>query len=184
MNYARLHGDTVAEIITVEDSANIRDLFHPDIADLFKQCAKNVAVGWTYKDEKFSEPGTPSLSETKAALKANVDASAENQRLKYITSGAGQALTYMQKSDEARRFLAGENPDSTDYPLLAAEVGITAADIEGVAIIVAAAYGQWQQIGAAIEAIRLGSKAAIDAAESIEAAQDVYEAIAWPSGQP
>lgn len=181
MNYARLDGNTVAEIITVDDGANTQDLFHPDIAGLFKKCASNVAVGWVFNAGKFSAPPEPALSATKAALKANVDASAEIERLKYITSGAGQALTYMQKSDEARRFLAADNPDSADYPLLAAEVGITAPDINGVATIVSAAYSQWQQIGAAIESVRLASKSAIDAAATSAAAQSAFEAITWPS---
>lgn len=44
------------------------------------------------------------------------------------------------------------------YPLLSEEVGITAATLEEVAAAVNGAYQQWQIIGAAIEAVRLGDE--------------------------
>lgn len=121
------------------------------------------------------------LAVVKAGLKARIDADAEAERLKYITAGAGQALTYMQKSDEARRYLAEETPTESDYPLLSAEIGITADDLHGVALVVSGAYAQWQQIGAAIEAVRLGTKAAVEVATDAAGAQAAYDAAAWPS---
>jgi len=121
-----------------------------------------------------------SIASTKEALKRSVDRAAEAERLRYITAGAGQSLTYMQKSDEARRYLSADNPAEKDYPLLAAEVGITAGDLNGVATIVLDSFTQWQQIGAAIEAARLGGKAAIEAAENASDAQAAFDAIAWP----
>ena len=44
------------------------------------------------------------------------------------------------------------------YPLFSEEVGITAATLEEVATVVNGAYQQWQIIGAAIEAVRLGDE--------------------------
>lgn len=38
-------------------------------------------------------------------------------------------------------------------------------------------------IGAAIEQARLGGKAAVDAAETVEDAQSAYEAVVWPSAE-
>ncbi|AGN34401.1 hypothetical protein [Rhizobium sp. P007] len=132
---------------------------------------------WDFKPTKSDI----SLDDLKSALKIRIDAAAEAERLKYITSGAGQALTYMQKSDEARRYLAADEPDADDYPLLSAEVGITAPDIHGVAVIVSAAFSQWQQIGAAIEAARLGGKASIETSETAANAQAAFDSIAWPA---
>lgn len=180
MNFARLSNGEVVEIITTESGTDISELFHRDIVASLKECSDGVGVGWIYENGEFSEPAPPSFSDFKSTLKANVDALAETERLKYITSGAGQALTYMQKSDEARRYLSSESPNVADYPLLSAEVGITAPDIAGVATVVSAAYGQWQQIGAAIEAVRLGGKAAIDAAEDDVSAKSAFDAITWP----
>ena len=63
---------------------------------------------------------------------AVVDAGAEAERGKYITSGAGQAMTYQQKAAEAKAFTEAETPDEADYPMLAAEVGITAEIFTGL----------------------------------------------------
>lgn len=72
------------------------------------------------------------------------------------------------------------NPVPSDYPLISAEIGIAAPTLAEVATIVNAAYMQWQQIGAAIEATRLGTKGGIDAASTVEEAQAVLASITWP----
>ncbi|WP_050578778.1 hypothetical protein [Rhizobium leguminosarum] len=122
----------------------------------------------------------PSLDAIKADLCEAIDRAAEQERRKYITSGAGQAMTYVQKADEAKRFLAAEDPVAADYPLIAAEIGITAPDIGEVAAIVAAAHQSWQQIGAAIEAARLGTKKEIMAATTEAVARAAAAAVTWP----
>ncbi|NSX84472.1 hypothetical protein G6L86_02630 [Agrobacterium tumefaciens] len=140
--------------------------------------------GYTIVDGAIVDPPPAEeipLAVIKIGLKAKIDADAEAERLKYITSGAGQALTYMQKSDEARRYLAEETPTGSDYPLLSAEVGITGGDVRDVALVVSGAYAQWQLIGAQIEAVRLGTKAAIEVATNAADAQAAYGAAVWPS---
>lgn len=127
------------------------------------------------------EPEPLTLDQVKAGLKASIDSAAEIERMKYITPGSGQAMTYMQKADEASRYLAASDPVAADYPLLSAEVGVTAPTVGEVAAIVNAAFTQWQQIGAAIEAARLGTKVAIEAATAAEEAQAAADAVAWPS---
>ena len=72
---------------------------------------------------------------------------------------------YLLKLDEARRWAAATAPDDADYPLLSAEVGITAPTIAGVAATVLGMSSAWIAIAAAIETARLGAKAAIAAAE-------------------
>jgi len=128
----------------------------------------------------FSASAEPSLNDVKASLSAAIDAAAERERLKYITPGAGQAMTYQQKADEATRYLAATDPVSSDYPILSAEIGITAAEIGGVAQVIVAAYAQWQMIGAAIEAARLGGKRAIVDAGTEADARAAAAAVTWP----
>lgn len=122
----------------------------------------------------------PGLEQIKTHLKAQVDAAAERERARYITPGAGQAMTYQAKADEARRLAGDPSPDPADYPLLSAEVGITAPDLASVGDVVLAAYQAWQGIGAAIEGARLGTKQAIDLAED-EAAARVAAEVVWPA---
>lgn len=124
------------------------------------------------------------LAALKVALKAAIDAAAEVARLKYITPGAGQAMTYQAKAEEARQYLVasaeGDEPDAADYPMLSAEVGITAGTIGAVAVIIDGNFKQWQFIGAAIEAVRLGAKESVSAADSVAAAHAAASEIVWP----
>ncbi|MGI6245181.1 MAG: hypothetical protein ACOYJQ_05375 [Pseudochelatococcus sp.] len=124
-----------------------------------------------------TEPLPPAdLAALKAALKAGIDAQAEAGRQRYITPGAGQALTYQAKAAEAARHI--ESGGAGDYPLLAAEIGITGATLAEVADVVHAAYQQWLAIGAQIEAARLAAKAAVEAASDETSARAVT--AAWP----
>lgn len=116
----------------------------------------------------------------KNQLKAKIDSAAERERKRYITAGSGQAMTYAQKAEEARQCLSVEGPDAQNFPLLAAEIGITAETLIGVAQVVATANAQWLQIGAAIEAARLSTKKAISDAATPEAALAAADAVVWP----
>jgi len=109
-----------------------------------------------------------------------VDVVAEAERLKYITPGNGQAMTYQQKVAEAQAFKAASNPKAADYPILSSEVGITAETLDDVADVILRAFAQWQQIGAMIESVRLGAKRDIDTATDEAAARAIVDAIEWP----
>lgn len=152
-----------------------------------KALLEGQAVGGKIVADKDGKPQlafdgveTP-LSTLKTALKAQIDSLAEDERLKYITPGVGQAMTYQQKVDEARAFKS--DPQSGGFPVLSSEVGITAPTLNEVADIVLAAFAQWQQIGATIESIRLGAKRDIDAAEDETTARAIVDAVVWPSAQ-
>jgi hypothetical protein len=123
------------------------------------------------------------LDQWKLKLLTKIDADAEISRLRYITGGSGQAMTYQQKAQEAAAALQqeaeGGNPQPEDYPLLQAEMGITAPTFLGVAIVVNNAYQSWRVVGGQIEALRLGGKASVSASTSIEDAKQAA-AIAWP----
>lgn len=133
----------------------------------------------------------PTLAETKEALKARVDAAAETERLKYITAGVGQSMTYTEKFNQAvdysKKYAAHANdpkntpePNDNDYLLLKAGLGIDGKTLIEVAETVTYAYAVWQKIGAAIEATRLESKASIENAKTAEEAQAVFDTIKWP----
>lgn len=134
----------------------------------------------------------PTFTDIKEALKARVDAAAENERLKYITAGVGQSMTYTEKFNQAvdysKKYTAHANdpknepePNEADYLLLKAGLGIDGSTLIEVAETVTYAYAIWQQIGAAIEATRLESKAAIENATTAEDAQAVFASIKWPN---
>lgn len=119
------------------------------------------------------------LTDVKRRLCSQIDVAAETARAAFITPGAGQAMTYQAKADEARRLADDDAPDASKYPLLSAEVGITKPTLAEVGELVRRAHSQWLVVGGAIEAIRLGAKAAIEAAETAESAAIVAN-VAWP----
>lgn len=121
-----------------------------------------------------------SLTQLKIHLKAKIDADAENERLKYITPGDGQAMTYQQKVDEARAFKAAASPLAGDYPVLSSEIGITGPTLADVAETVLIAFNRWQRVGAAIESVRLGAKRDVDVAENEITARAVLDVLVWP----
>lgn len=114
-----------------------------------------------------------------------IDRRAGEIRLRFKSGGEGQDAVYLMKQAEAEACLAAAVavPSGT-YPMLEAEVGITAADVVAVARAVAAKAAAWRMLSAAIEARRLAAKAAVLAAADDRAAQAVWaEAMAeshWP----
>ncbi len=184
-NYARVVGGVVAEVIEPIHSFAIEERYSADFVLSLVPCAEDVEAGWSFDGSNFHAPVQASTPQVflKAIFKAEVDAAAETERLNYITPGAGQAMTYQQKIDEARAFKSASEPEAADYPVLSSEVGITAETLSEVADIVLAAFAQWQQIGAVIESIRLGAKRDIDAAEGETEARAIIDAIVWPSAQ-
>jgi hypothetical protein len=123
----------------------------------------------------------PPLNTLKLTLTAQVDADAEAARLLWITPGSGQALTYEQKRAEAERMATDPAPQPEAYPMLAAEVGITADTLSDVGALVRSRAAAWTVIAAQIESLRLQAKAAVMAA--INAAEARAAAtVPWPAG--
>lgn len=125
---------------------------------------------------------TKDLAALRTAALAGIDAAAERARGAWITLGSAQAMVYQAKAAEAARYLAIAEPpaDLAGYPLLAAEVGITATTAQELAMLWLNMADRWSIAAAAIEATRIAAKRAVGAATSpaaIEAAADV----AWPT---
>lgn len=185
MKAARIDGGQVVEIVDIPNGFTITDVYHPDAG--FIAASDDVQLGQTWAGGLFGPappPATPpsdaaSLASAKHAALVRIDAAAENARLRFITGGAGQAMTYQAKVAEAQRIATDGAPDPTAYPLLSAEVGITANTLPGVAGAVLEAYSAWLQIGAAIEALRLGAKRDIAQASTVEAVE-AAAAVNWP----
>ena len=128
------------------------------------------------------------LLDLKAQYSARVDTDAENYRLIFITPGAGMAMTYREKYDQA---IAANSAGKATidamttsqgieaYPTLMASVGLEAPTLWDVAQLVLAKHKQWGQLSFIIEKKRLSGKAAIEAAETPSAVMVAYEAVKW-----
>lgn len=97
-----------------------------------------------------------------------VNARAGEVRAGFLTDIIGQEMLYKAKEEEARSYVL-ESPEPaslTDYPLIAAEVGITAATAYQLAQVWLYMGAQWRGIAAQIETARLGAIAQIGVAAS------------------
>ena len=104
------------------------------------------------------------LTVPKAAAIHAINTEAEAIRNRFITPGAGQALTYQRKEIEARAW--SEGAAAEDFPFLAAEAASTGMAIGEVAALVVAQADAWIAIGAQIEGLRRGALVAVEAAET------------------
>lgn len=86
-----------------------------------------------------------------------VDQAAEEARLRHLTPGVGQSMTYEEKHRQA---LAGGGP------MISAEADALGMTVQEVIDSVLTARAQWEQIGSQIEAARLKAKRDIRAAQT------------------
>ncbi|WP_279110859.1 hypothetical protein [Bartonella apis] len=187
MKSIKVDNDKLVKIAGVVDLSGT--LFVAAEGALYANDEQLEAINSLLKNETALE--NKILAAKKEQLKASVDAAAENERLKYITAGVGQSMTYTEKFNQAvdysKKYAAHANdpkntpePNDNDYLLLKAGLGIDGKTLIEVAETVTYAYAVWQKIGAAIEATRLESKAAIENAKTAEEAQAVFDTIKWP----
>ncbi len=131
--------------------------------------------------------GAKPLAAMRQAAIEQVNAAAERARLQYVTPGAAQAMVYLEKAIVSGSFLA-QYPTATaalgaaqvDWPLLAAEIGITGASLFEVAQVFQAKRRQWTLLAAQIETIRRGVNIDLAAAQSEAAIDALVAGLQWP----
>ena len=118
---------------------------------------------------------------------AKIDEDAERVRLRYLTPGAGMAMTYAEKRDQANAVHAmgkdaanalSEADRIALFPTLAASVGIEAETLWDCAIMVIEKAEAFATLSNAIERTRLLWKKAVKDAP-IATEKSIYEAITW-----
>lgn len=93
-----------------------------------------------------------------AQLLAAIDAEAEAIRGLFITNTPSQPSVYLQKEQEAERFMADQNVSLTLIPNLLLEAERTEDTVFNVAATILTMAYNWRQISATIENLRLGAK--------------------------
>lgn len=118
---------------------------------------------------------TPTLQALRREAHDRIDAAAGAARLRYITDVPGQSAVYLAKLDEAHMLLA--NPNGTPGPHLAAEAAATGVTPAALAAQVEALGSAWLgTVSPAIEAARIGGKAAVTAAPDPAAVETALQA--------
>lgn len=126
---------------------------------------------------------TETLDEAKRRAKREIDSGAGTIRGGVITAVRGQAETYMMKAQQARAWLADQTQPQEDYKMPCLEIGITGADMLEVCTKIVEMQDEWIAFGAAVEAVRLGKKQAVDACQTTEEVYAVEATVAdaWPT---
>lgn len=88
-------------------------------------------------------------------------------RRSFITDLPGQGMIYLDKEQEAKRYLAldPEPSDLTDFPWIYSEIGITGQTAYQVAYVFSYKASLWRHVGPILEALRLEVGGRIDAAQ-------------------
>lgn len=97
-----------------------------------------------------------SVAEARKQAVAAINQHAGQVRTLFITELPAQQMIYLAKEAEALAYLAATPADLGQYPLIAAEVGITADTALALAQLWVGTANQWRALAANIEAIRLG----------------------------
>lgn len=150
----------------------------------YKQLLELQAAGYSIEPGKNGKPeaiapAALSIETVRSLACMRIDADAERQRLKYITPGHGQAMVYSEKAAEAVRFAADTSPTLGNYPLLMAEVGLTADTIEDVVQTILNRRNLWLWIAAKIERARLQAKKLVNESTSPEDIEAIVAGIIW-----
>lgn len=59
MQFARIAGDKVAELITAESPAELAERFHPDLVASMVPAAEGIGEGWIWNGTTFAAPPPP-----------------------------------------------------------------------------------------------------------------------------
>jgi hypothetical protein len=130
------------------------------------------------------------LDDLKSSLKRRIDDDAEACRGRFLTLGSGQAMTYLEKHNqavavhdmgEAAANAMSEADRRATFPTLAASVGVEAPTLWECSQIVLARYLVFVNASFVIEQTKLVNKKLVSLASDTAAGRAVYEAITWPT---
>lgn len=120
---------------------------------------------------RSSESLAHELTQAQVRAIAEVNQTVGTLRVQYATDIPFQDGVYLSKLEEARAYAALILPPSTldDFPLIAAEIGITGEDADQVAQVVLNTHALWMTVLAQLENLRLGTVKVIEDATTIAA---------------
>lgn len=184
--YARVDGSTVLEYrdIDGEIPPHKAHIWRP----VFDEGSGPIKTTTVETDRVRRISSERPLDVIKAELLVLVDADAERIRMRHLTPGAGMAMTYAEKRDQANAVHGlGQSAANAltevdriaQFPTLAASVGLEAPTLWDCALLVIAKSEAWADLSNVIERTRLLGKKAINDASDAASARSAYEAITW-----
>lgn len=128
----------------------------------------------------WAEWGSGALGRAKNEAIAEVNRQAGEARSRVGTDTPFQDAVYLMKGEEAFAFASDSEPNQYKYPLIYAEA--EARGMELSALVAEYAYNavMWPRILAAIEAVRMGARVAVEAAMAVAEVEEILAGVKWP----
>ena len=95
----------------------------------------------------------------------------------FVTNLPGQDMIYLRKEREALAFVAEVSPNISDYPMIAAEIGITAPTAFEVVQVWLNMSNLWRLVACQLETIRLTAGNDIQSADTVEEVEMAFSAF-------
>ena len=157
MKYSASTGGFYPDFLTYAnlpaDCVDISDVYHAEL--IAAQNAGKVIVADVDGVPQAVDP-VVSVADARKQAVAAINQHAGYIRTMFVTDIPAQQMIYLAKEAEALAYLAATPADLGQYPLIAAEVGITADTALALAQLWVGTANQWRALAANIEAIRLG----------------------------
>ena len=152
------------DYIEIGDHTNPNDLYIKDGLIKVRSNCPGEYHSFDISSESWIDDSLTRLPEIKSkALKLVYDECSKVRSL-YITDVVGQEMIYTMKRDEAISYLNTSDPILSDYPLISAEIGVTATTAHEVAQIFINMSNIFAQALAALENIRLIAVSTVNSA--------------------
>lgn len=150
--------------IEIEDHINPNDLYTKDGLIRVRSTCPGEYYSFDTVSESWVDDSLARLPEIKSKALRFVGEECSKVRSLYITDISGQEMIYTMKRDEAVAYLNDSNPILSNYPLISAEIGITATTAYEVAQVYINMSNMFTQALAALENIRLIAVSTINSA--------------------
>lgn len=129
-------------------------------------------------DPRTPDQITGELQLARLAAVAAINSLSAEVRRHYVTDIPGQDALYLLKEAEARAWVASADPAPAQFPLISAEIGITAPSGDEVAQVYLNLAALYVAAAAQLETARLGHIAMAEAAPDATAAAAIAQAFA------
>ena len=141
--------------VEIEDDVNANDLYVKDGLIKVRSVRPSEYHSFDIDSESWIDDSLNRLSGIKLKALRVINDECSKVRSLYITGANGQEVVYTMKKDEAVDYLNDSNPILSEYPLISAEIGVTATTAYEVAQIFLNMSAILIQTLAALESIRL-----------------------------
>lgn len=148
--------------VEIDDDIDANDLYIKDGLIKVRSVCPGDYHSFDISSETWVDDTLLRLPEIKSKALRVVNDKCSTIRSLYITDVKGQEVVYTMKRDEAVSYLNDSDPDLSDYPLIAAEIGITAPTAYEVAQVYINMNTMFVETLAALENIRLTTGVTIE----------------------